>query len=213
MGDLICVDDRRQNVSGAFFLSIEFQETGYLSYRFYKSAFGQPPRYVDFFGDTQQLGRGVVVGLALWEQQLEANKVAFANDFVTRAAFLSKYPANMQPALYVDTLNANAGGPLSSAERDALVMGLSTGAETRATALRKIAEDDDLKRAEFNRAFVLMQYFGYLRRNPEDAPDHDLSGYNFWLKKLDDFGGNFVRAEMVRAFLLSVEYRQRFGQP
>jgi len=64
---------------------------------------------------------------------------------------------------------------------------------------------------EFNRAFVLMQYFGYLRRNPNDAPDSDYSGYQFWLAKLNVFDGNFVNAEMVKAFITSTEYRQRFG--
>jgi len=56
-----------------------------------------------------------------------------------------------------------------------------------------------------------MQYFGYLRRNPDDAPDNDLSGYNFWLNKLNQFHGNFVNAEMVKAFILSAEYRRRFA--
>ncbi len=77
--------------------------------------------------------------------------------------------------------------------------------------LRSVAEDADLKNAEFNKAFVLMQYFGYLRRNPNDAPDSDFSGYNFWLGKLNQFNGNFVNAEMVKAFITSVEYRRRFA--
>ena len=76
-------------------------------------------------------------------------------------------------------------------------------------------EDPELTNAEFNRAFVLMQYFGYLRRNPNDAPEvtRDFAGYNFWLTKLNQFNGNFVQAEMVKAFLDSTEYRQRFGSP
>jgi hypothetical protein len=57
-----------------------------------------------------------------------------------------------------------------------------------------------------------MQYFGYLRRNPDDAPDGDFRGWQFWLSKLDQFHGNFVQAEMVRAFLESTEYTQRFGR-
>ena len=65
--------------------------------------------------------------------------------------------------------------------------------------------------AETNRAFVLMQYFGYLRRNPDDAPDVNMDGFNFWLTKLNQFNGNFVNAEMVKAFLDSSEYRSRFG--
>jgi hypothetical protein len=77
--------------------------------------------------------------------------------------------------------------------------------------LRRVAENSALERAEFNRAFVLAQYFGYLRRNPDDAPDNNLDGYNFWLNKLNQFDGNFINAEMVKAFIDSGEYRSRFG--
>ena len=117
----------------------------------------------------------------------------------------------MTPAQFVDTLNSNAGNPLSATERNQLVSELSTNAKTRAQVLRAVAEDPDLNSAEFHRAFVLMQYFGYLRRNPNDAPDSDYSGYDFWLTKLNQFNGNFVNAEMVKAFITSGEYRQRFG--
>ncbi|MET0645680.1 MAG: hypothetical protein ABW208_03605, partial [Pyrinomonadaceae bacterium] len=63
----------------------------------------------------------------------------------------------------------------------------------------------------FNRAFVLMQYFGYLRRNPDEAPDSDLTGFNHWLGKLNEFDGDYETAELVKAFLSSAEYRGRFG--
>jgi len=76
--------------------------------------------------------------------------------------------------------------------------------------LRKVAENAELTRKEKNPAFVLMQYFGYLHRNPDEGADHDLSGFNFWLHKLDDNGGDFHRAEMVKAFLVAGEYRDRF---
>jgi hypothetical protein len=78
-------------------------------------------------------------------------------------------------------------------------------------ALRLVAENATLMQQEFNRALVLIQYFGYLRRNPNDAQDTDYSGYDFWLTKLNEFNGNFVNAEMVKAFILSGEYRGRFG--
>jgi len=54
-------------------------------------------------------------------------------------------------------------------------------------ALRQVAEDQDLHTAEFNRAFVLMQYLGYLRRNPNDPLDTDYTGWEFWLTKLNQF--------------------------
>ncbi|MFN2513916.1 MAG: hypothetical protein ABR568_21175 [Pyrinomonadaceae bacterium] len=101
----------------------------------------------------------------------------------------------------MDALNANAGGVLSLGERDQLVSELASGGKTRAQVLRSVAEDADLAQAEFNKAFVLMQYFGYLRRNPNELLDADFSGYNFWLNELNSFGGNFVNAEMVKAFI------------
>jgi hypothetical protein len=80
----------------------------------------------------------------------------------------------------------------------------------RASVLRKVAEDADLAAAEKNKAFVLMQFFGYMRRNPNDLPDTTHGGYNFWLTKLNQFGGDFRQAQMVTAFLDSIEYRNRF---
>jgi hypothetical protein len=117
----------------------------------------------------------------------------------------------MTASQFVDQLNGNAGNPLSQSERDQLVTDLSTGAKSRAQVLRAIAEDEDLKATEVNRAFVLMQYFGYLRRSPNDPQDSDYTGYDFWLTKLNQFGGNYINAEMVKAFITSIEYRQRFG--
>jgi CSLREA domain-containing protein len=225
--DQTCIDLKRINVSAAFFLSIEFQDTGYLVERIYKAAYGSAPgnstfggphllpvpiiRLSEFLPDTQEIGMGVVVGQGNWQQQLEANKQAFTAEFVQRLGFTTAFPNTMTAAQFVDTLNLNAGNPLSQSERDQLVNDLSTNAKTRAQVLRAVAEDPDLNSAEFNRAFVLMQYFGYLRRNPNDAPDNDYTGYDFWLTKLNQFNGNFVNAEMVKAFISSGEYRQRFG--
>ena len=84
--------------------------------------------------------------------------------------------------------------------------------EARARALRDVAGNQTLGRQEFNRAFVLMEYFGYLQRNANDPPDGNFAGYNYWLAKLDSFGGDYRAAEMVKAFLASTEYRKRFGQ-
>jgi hypothetical protein len=142
---------------------------------------------------------------------LENNKQSFTSEFVQRTRFVNAFPASMGATQFVDTLNANAGNPLSQAERDQLVNDLSSNTRTRAQVLRAIAEHPNLSAAEFNRAFVLMQYFGYLRRNPNDAPDSDYSGFDFWLTKLNQFNGNFQNAEMVKAFISASEYRQRFG--
>ncbi|PYS82050.1 MAG: hypothetical protein DMF67_14315, partial [Acidobacteria bacterium] len=116
---------------------------------------------------------------------------------------------------FVDKLDQNAGRVLSQAERANLVSALGSTPDDlskRASVLRQVAENPALKASESNRAFVLMQFFGYLRRNPDDAPDSDYTGYNFWLSKLEQFGGDFQKAELVKAFISSAEYRQRFGQ-
>jgi hypothetical protein len=112
----------------------------------------------------------------------------------------------------IPALVGKDGNPLSQTERDRLVSDLSSGAMTRTEVLRAVAEDPDLVSSEFNRAFVLMQYFGYLRRDPNTGPDADFAGYNFWLHKLDQFNGNYIDAEMVKSFISSAEYRQRFAQ-
>ncbi|MCA1594028.1 MAG: DUF4394 domain-containing protein [Acidobacteria bacterium] len=209
-----CRQVKRIDTSAAFFLSIEFQQTGYLVYRAQQAAFARAPvpvRLEEFLPDTQRIGRDVVIGAPGANEKLEANKRAFFDDFVMRPAFLAQYPQTLTAAQFVDALNANTGGSLSPAERDDLVSRLSAGQVNRAQALRAVAEDADFVRRESNRAFVLMQYFGYLRRNPNDFPDADFSGYDFWLAKLDSFNGDFRRAEMVKAFITSTEYRKRFG--
>ena len=93
---------------------------------------------------------------------------------------------------------------IGSEDRDALILNLANGS-TRATVLGRLAENETFSRSEFNRAFVLMEYFGYLRRDP------DTSGFIFWLNKLNQFDGNYQNADMVKAFLSSQEYRQRFA--
>jgi hypothetical protein len=212
-----CRETKRIDTSAAFFLSIEFQQTGFLVYRLYKTSLpassARPrglPRFSEFITDSQTVGNGVVVGEPNWPAKLEQNTVAFINNFVTRSEFQAQYPASLTAAQYVDNLNALSGNALSTSERNALVSGLSGGQETRATVLRKVAQDQDFINAELNRAFVLMQYFGYLRRNPDDAPDNNFSGYDFWLTKLNQFGGDYRAAEMVKAFILSSEYKERF---
>lgn len=372
--DAACRSVRRINVSAAFFLSIEFQRTGYLAYLTHRAAFGAnasgspaPVLYGNFERDVQALQRGFVFGQAGADAVLEANKVAYFNEFVTRPEFVAKYPSTLTNDQYVDALLASAnlspsdfivnltnsqevppavptttggnprpnsfgtahftinagntamtmtatvnnidftgsqtadtndnltnahihagaavgpgvngpvvwgfigtpfndnnpndavvtpfgsgvGGNVSakwddpegngttlSAQlanirgghayvnfhtnqfsggeirglfpntqglRDSLVNGLNNMTLTRATVLRTIAETQALNDREFNAAFVTMEYFGYLRRDP------DTSGFNFWLNKLNSFGGSFINAEMVKAFITSSEYRQRFG--
>jgi hypothetical protein len=222
--DQFCVDRKRADVSAAFYLSIEFQNTGYLVYRTYKAAYGNmagapvPLRFSEFVADTHEVGLGLVVNQPGWDQLLENNKQLFMTDFVQRARFTAAYPNTMTPAQFVDALTAHAGLTPTPTDRQTAInefSGSPMSADTtaRAHALRDVAENSSLAQQEFSRAFVLMQYFGYLRRDPNAAPEPGLNytGYNFWLTKLNQFNGNYKDADMVKAFIASAEYRQRFG--
>jgi hypothetical protein len=223
--DLQCRDVKRNNVSAAFFLSIEFQETGYFVYRLYKALYpdnaSRPrgfPLYRELWHDAQLLAGGIVTEQGTINQgQLEANKTRYLNTLVSRPEFRLRYPEAMTNEQFVDAVNANAGGVISQAARDRAISEMFAGGGgslARPFGLRFLLEDEAFKRAEFNRAFVLMQYFGYLRRNPTDPPDFGtFAGYDFWLTKLNSFNGNYIEAEMVKAFITSAEYRQRFLTP
>ena len=223
--DARCREVRRIHTSAAFFLSIELQETGYFAYRIYKTAYGDATspnvsvpvpviRFSEFLSDSRRIGQCVRVGVGDWQQRLEENKTLFAVEFVQRERFKEEYPSAMSAQEFVTKLDQRAGGVLTEAEKAQLISELSAApadAAQRASVLRKVAEDADLRQREFSRAFVLMQYYGYLRRDPDAPPDSDFRGWEFWLSKLNEFNGNYIRAEMVKAFIDSIEYRNRFG--
>jgi hypothetical protein len=231
-GNQSCIDVTRINDSGAFFLSIEFQDTGYLVERMYKTAFGDATgnsglggnhnitapivTYAQFLPDVKQIGNGVIVNQGNWQAQLEANKVSFSQAFVQRAQFTSAYGNSMTPSAFVDALFLKIGVTPTSAERNQAIGEFQGAADisnatNRAKAFRDVAENGTLATAEKNRAFVLMQYFGYLRRDPNNGNgDTDYTGYDFWLGKLNGANGNFISAEMVKAFITSPEYLARF---
>jgi len=211
-----CVEVKRINTSGAFFLSIEFQNTGYFVYKTYKAAFGDlpgkpvPVRRENFMPETRSIANGVIVGQGNWQKQLDDNKNAYVLSFVQRSDFQAAH-ANQDATTYVNSLFSNAGVSPTAQERQAAITAFGAGDTAgRAAALRSVADSQSLQQSEFNKAFVLLQYFGYLKRNPDEGPDSDFNGYNFWLSKLNQFGGDFAAAEMVKAFIASTEYRGRF---
>jgi hypothetical protein len=223
-----CVDRKRDNTSAAFFLSPEFSNIGYFVLRVYRGSLGRMPRFGggngatdEFTRDAVTVGQNIVQNDALVPSQINANKQAFVNAFVNRSDFRAIYDG-LSNADYVDRLFQLTSVAPTTAERSALINGLNGGGETRASVLFKIVDGtttiadghlvfntpygqefyDNL----FNAAFVQMEYFGYLQRDPD--PD----GYTFWLGKLNQFG-DWRNAEMVRAFIVSPEYRSRFGAP
>jgi hypothetical protein len=217
-----CTDVKRINVSAAFFLSIEFQTTGNLVRNSYVAALNRPatnnmPEFVEFLRDTQALQRGVIVdpNNNAWQIVLNNNLDAFLRDFVTRAEFIGLYPTTDTPTQYVDKLYLHAGITPTPDERSNTIAEFGTAptaadAGARGRALLDVTQNPIFQHRQMNPSFVQMQYFGYLRRNPNDAPDGNFDGYDFWLAKLNQFG-NFQDAEMVKAFISSSEYRRRFG--
>ncbi len=216
-----CIEVRRVDTSAAFFLSIEFQQTGNLVRGFYVAALNRPatnnmPAFAEFERDTQAVQMGVIVGQGNWQQTLADNRDAFMRDFVMRAEFVGLYPTTDTPTQYVDKLYLHTGITPTSSERSSAITEFGSAATAadagaRGRALFDVTQNTTFQTREINRSFVQMEYFGYLRRNPNDAPDGNFAGYNFWLNKLNQFNGNYLDAEMVRAFLNSSEYRQRFG--
>ena len=228
--DTECRRAKRVAVSGAFFLSIEFRQTGYLVIRAQKAGFGSAksnPRYTVFLRDQHEIGDGVIVGQGNWQAQLDANTQAYLQDFVTRSEFTAQasFAVGVSAATYVDALFANSGATPTASERSAAISAYGAGDTTgRANALKSVINSGSVFNTLYNDSFVLMQYFGYLRRNPDDAPDNNFGGYDFWLAKLngvsqpsedmrDDTQAQHrtERAEMIRAFIESTEYRERFG--
>jgi hypothetical protein len=231
-GDARCVDGKRVNVSASFFLSQEFQATGYYVYRLYKGGLGRAPYFTEFVKDVRAVAAGIVVDNRLSPEVIDRNKLEFARQFVQRDEFsgkFGKYHVSMTSDDFLNRLFETTGIIPNADERAALLSELNattgTLAARRADALYKIVDGSVSQQngievkpvfntrygklfydAEYDRAFVQMQYFGYLRRDPDRA------GYDFWLAKLTRIG-NFTDAEMVRSFVLAAEYRARFGQP
>lgn len=210
--DASCTDAKRVNVSAAFYLSTEFQETGGFAIRVQRSAFSKKSQdstrvtFVQFISSAQAVGNGVVVGQPGADATLSANKDAYATQVVTSTAFTNAYAAGLTADQFVTALFNSAGVTPSTADKNAAVTAFGAGGTTgRAAALRSVSDSSSVRSADFNPTFVLMEYFGYLRRNP------DAAGYDFWLAKLNNFSGDFIKAEMVKAFIFSSEYRQRFG--
>ncbi|MDQ3820440.1 MAG: DUF4214 domain-containing protein, partial [Acidobacteriota bacterium] len=183
----------RIEVSADFFRSPEFQSRGYFIYRFYSVALGRNPSYSEFVQDQRR-----VSGFQT-DAELEASKAAFVNDFVSRPEFRQKYDAVTDPAAYVDAILATAG--VTVPQKQQLSDDLSAGKKSRAEILRAIVESQEVYDKYYNTAFVVMQYFGYLRRDPDIH-------YLDWIKIMDRTGDYRT---MINGFVNSIEYRRRFG--
>jgi hypothetical protein len=182
----------RLHISSAFFRSSEFQGRGYFLYRFYPVAFGRKPDYQEFLQDRWRFSG------FLPDAQLEAAKVTFVSEFMSRSAFATKFNG-LDNTQYVDTLLSTAA--VTHFARDFWIAALGNGTRTRAQVLREIAESTEVYNKYYNQAFVVMQYFGYLRRDPDAL-------YTNWIQELEATGDS---RNMINGFVNSIEYRSRFG--
>jgi uncharacterized protein DUF4214 len=175
-------------------------------YRLYLASYGVMPRYADFVPDVELIGRGVMAGSLDDQDQKLADKFnQLAEHWVERATFKARYNA-MTNERFIDALAGNARLSLAPAERAAFVRELNSGALTRAQALLAIVNNGEFAQKEEKRSLVLLHYFGYLRRDPDHAPDGSLAGFNFWLREVE-MSGEIDR--LSRAFTASIEYAER----
>jgi Tol biopolymer transport system component len=199
--DAGCVTRKRAEVSAAFFVEQEFQQTGYFIYRHYAASLCRRPTFAEFTADRSTLTVG---------PNLEATKQALTQAFVQRAEFTQAYPLFQIAPEFVDALLGNVrncSGVNLDAERASLISeynGSASQTAARARVLRLVIENPAYVQAEYNKAFVQAAYFGYLRRN------EDPGGFAFWLDVLNTRVPNNYRA-MVCAFITSAEYQRRFG--
>jgi Tol biopolymer transport system component len=207
-----CREVKRIDTSAAFFLSIEYQNTGFYVLRLWLASIQRLPIYPEFIRDTQEISRDLIVGAPGWEEKMDQNTQRFTEQFVSRPSFRRRLPETLTAEQYVDLLYINLAlgpppGPPSAERAEAIAAFGSGDTAGRARALRIIANNATFSERLFTSGFVTEEYFGYLRR------DFDFAGFSFWHQKLDSFNGDFRNAEMVKAFLNSTEYRSRFGPP
>lgn len=184
----------RVHVSSGFFLSEEFRGRGYFAYKFYEVGFDRRPTYAEFVPDMAEVG-----GAQSPESEV-LSKAAYTDAFVQRQEFKNRYDA-LSNSEYVSALETNAEVIL--ANKAALINALDLNQKTRAQVLREVVELQTVTDKFFIRAFVAMQYFGYLRRDP------DTIGYDNWVTTLTADPNNF--RHMIFGFIFSEEYRHRFG--
>ncbi|HEY0003167.1 MAG TPA: SBBP repeat-containing protein [Pyrinomonadaceae bacterium] len=199
--DQVCINRRRIGVSGAFFIEMEFQDRGSVIHYLYRAGLGRRPMYLEFSRDRSFLPAG---------GNLAVDLQTLATDFVQRAEFTGKYAPGLLRDQFVDALLQNvqqtSGLDLTSRRSELLAEYDAGGNQTqsRARVLLKLIGYAEYKEVEYNGAFVLSQYFGYLRRDPDEG------GYLFWLNVLNNKVPDNYRA-LVCAFITSAEYQSRFS--
>ena len=153
------------------------------------------PRYQELIDDAKKYGVGVFAGD---DDQFRERELRLAEQLI-REKF-----SQLSDADFVNRVLANGGLEVSSEERERFISNLASTAETRGTLLVRLANDQRLIDREKNRSLVLIHFFAYLRRNPGDPPDKDMSGFEFWVEQMRQNGG----IDLTAAFSSSIERRK-----
>ena len=172
-------------------------------YRLHLVARGRMPRHTEFMQDARSLGRGLIPATEEAQRDFDGRLAALARDWERRAEFREPF-GETDDALFAARLYENAGVEADAAESAALASAISSRTETRAGALLKVAADPRLERRGRQRAVLLLHYFAFLRRNPDDPPDHNLEGFDFWLSNLERTNDP---DKLALAFRDSIEYK------
>ena len=198
-----CLRLQRINVAAAFFIAEEFQASGSYLYDIYVAALDRRPMFGEFSIDLQQLVGGAM---------LDAAKSVFAQRFVQRTEFMTRYQGNTTAESFVDALiqNVHSATVDLSGQRNSLIVtynSYSSMDASRAAVVRAIADSAAFKQSQYNQGFVLTEYFAYLRRDAEGY------GYNFWVNVLNNSRGSDPGAYrgMVCSFVTAAEYQRRFS--
>ena len=181
----------------------QFMDWSQALHRLHLVARGRMPRYDEFTADARALGRGLLPGTEEEQRDFDGRLAALAREWEGRAEFRELF-GEQDDARFAARLYANAGLEEDASERDALASALTARTQTRAGALLKLAADPRLVERGRHRATLLLHYFAFLRRNPDDPPDRDLTGFNFWLsnyERTDDLD------KLALAFRESIEYK------
>jgi hypothetical protein len=167
-------------------------------YRILLTASGSIPRHAEFLHATEAVTSLVDLNSDDEADECEQNLKQFAEQ-----ASQAKALTQLANRAYVLRLTENAQVSFESWEQDRLVESLDKGRQSRGQVLLAIANDDRLRQRENDGSLLRLHYFAYLRRNPDDPPDRDLSGFNFWLH---DLAEHHDPGRIAAAFSDSIEY-------
>jgi hypothetical protein len=201
-GDKSCDDVQ---VSSGFYRSEEFSGRGYFVYRLYDATLGRLPHYDEFMNGMSRLSELTAT------ISFDAAKAQLTRELMARPEFSSRFGSLEDSARaedFVTSLERAAGVSVASHAR--LVSDRRSGASKPEDTVRGFVETPEVHERFYIRGFVAMQYFGYLRREPE------ADGFKAWVDTIT-FGLNGATPGdyrvLINGFVHASEYRDRFGKP